>query len=81
MTVETRELVRDAVHMLITAAMMVWALMFTENGYVPEPVRREVPALHFPRRRHTVALHPFRTIVRCTAPPTHRVRPGGLQDP
>jgi hypothetical protein len=78
-TAEARELVRAAVHMFFTAALMAWALICTEDGYVPEPAQRETPALHFPRRRRTPAPHPFRTVVRCTAPPARWARSAGLQ--
>jgi hypothetical protein len=78
-TDEARELVRAAVHMLFTAALMAWALIFTEEGYVPEPVRREVSALHVPRRRRIPAPHPFHTVVRCTAPPARWARSAGQQ--
>ena len=57
---------------------VAWALAFVAAGYIPEQPRREVPA-SAPRACRIVRRHPFRSAVRCTAPPARRARSAGQQ--
>ena len=57
---------------------VAWALAFVAAGYVPDQPRCEVAA-SAPRACRIVLRHPFRSAVRCTAPPTRRARSAGLQ--
>ena len=74
--IDPHDIIRAAVHLLC----MAWALAFVAAGYVPDRPRREDLA-SAPRACRIARRHPFRSAVRCTAPPVRRVRFGGLQDP
>jgi hypothetical protein len=59
---------------------MAWALEFTGAGYDPgtdQPMPEVLP--HAPRACRITRKQPFRSAVRCTAPPTRWARSAGLQ--
>lgn len=73
-TAELWDVVRIALHIM-------WSLAYVATGYVPgrlpHPIR-----ITAPRACRTARRHPFRTVVRCTAPPARRVCSGrSVQDP
>ena len=57
---------------------VAWALAFVAAGYVPDQTCREDLA-SAPRACRIARRHPFRSAVRCTAPPTWWARSAGLQ--
>ena len=72
--ISPQEFVNALAHILSVA----WALAFVAAGYIPDQTRREVPT-SAPRACRTVRRHPFRSAVRCTAPPAWWARSAGLQ--
>lgn len=74
--ISPQEFINAVVHILSVA----WALAFVAAGYVPDQPRREVPA-SAPRACRFARKHPFRSAVRCTAPPSRWARSAGQQDP
>lgn len=72
-----RGFIQDVLYVLC----MAWALEIAYAGYDPGTKRPAPlqPLPYAPRACRIARRHPFRSAVRCTAPPTRWARSAGLQ--